>query len=375
MLKRVLFMFALCFLSSPAWAQKFERCGCACGKVLPPPCGDEDCKRACGITDPIQKDFPVEQMPSVLPFHVQKYAAAKEAYDRGDGDTAFREAQQAVNANRCYAPARALFGDLLIRYGSGVMCTTGSEQQPCDEAGAFELMFAAVGDPSCAHMEGMTPAESAQLEARAQPLYDAAHDKRNRREGKRDLAACEALLKQGDAPAAEEKCRNAAQEFRLARPTKEDWDYALAYDGLAQALEARGDISGAIDALEAAQKTPNGVFYAMTPLGNIRQEKIDRLKRKAGYCQVVLNNNTYGTLGLYINDSTVSACEALGQPKPPPGYNGPMASPPYPTFCTAHVREGTYTLSAKSPDGEFFTRASGPVWCPKGEVRYWTVNP
>jgi tetratricopeptide (TPR) repeat protein len=373
-MKRMLMtLLAFLALSAAAYADA-TWCVCYCGKRIKAPCPnvDQQCQRECGDEKSNFKPGKMEEMPTVLPFNVQKYTAAKEAYDKGDYDTAFAEAQRAVNADRCYAPARALYGELFLRYG-GQMCVSGGQPVLCELVGAVELSRAADGDPSCQRMYGMSPDEARRLSARAEPLYNAAREKQTRLDIKRDSADCEALTKQG-APGAKDKCEAVIQDFHFVPSTKEDWALMNAYNNLATVLESRGDVYGAIDAMEAALKTPTGVFYSPTPLGKTLEEKLDRLKRKAGYCEVVLNNNSYDTLDLYINDSNTSVCRALGRPRPP-SDGSPAVTPPYPTFCTAHVREGTYTLSAKTPDGEFFTRASGPVWCPKGEVKSWNVGP
>jgi hypothetical protein len=376
MFKRMLFVLSLAVLCTPVWAQNVKpqltSCHCYCGKNVSAPCGDDECKAACGYREPEFDPGELELMPSTLPFEVTSYLAGKAALERGDYDTALRELQKSTGANPCFAPAHEQMGDLFLRTQNRWACRLGSEPMPCNEVAAYSFYWAANGCDG--KMQGMSEAELAQLRARAEPLYDAAYQQRSRRLAEKVYLQGRGRLESGD-------YRDAEQEFRYVvglftngavRATREDGTFSLAYDGLAEALEAQNRIADAIAALEAQGNTPFFSFYGRSPvLQRSRQEKLDRLKRKQGLCQLVMYNDTYDDLDLYINDSNSPACRALAAPRPPAGYDGPMAVPPYPIFCVTHVREGTYVMSAKRPGAEFFTKASGAIWCPVGAVREW----
>ena len=369
-MRKILLVLALLGLCGPLWAQKLESCHCYCGKDIRPPCGDDECKRVCHWNgDGIQKDFPIESMPPTLPFEVQRLRAGQDAFARGDYNLALTEYNAAAKANECYAPTYLARGDLYIRVNNIWGCTWQNEPTACADVAAYEYRWALNGCEG--RMQGLDQAQRDALRQRTDAMYATAMEHRYRSDAKKFLTRADSRLAAGDNNGAESDYRYVAGLYgnETTHTTKEDSGYAAAYVGLAASLEAQARFSEAVDALEKWYATPYARAYGCcgSMLDLIQRDKINKLKRKQGLCEIVMQNYTPFTLDLYVDNDTTPVCRALA-------WGGELAPYNPGCFCPTHVREGVHVLAVKKPGADDFYKVSGGIWCPAGAVKEWRVN-
>ena len=75
------FLIVLLFIYGVSAFADFAGCGCYCGKILQPPCGDDDCKRACGWQEPSSG-----RGAAVDDYEAERQAAAAEAARAAEAD-------------------------------------------------------------------------------------------------------------------------------------------------------------------------------------------------------------------------------------------------------------------------------------------------
>jgi hypothetical protein len=275
-----------------------------------------------------------------------------------------------------------MLGDLELRAPSRWSCTQDGGSAPCAEIGAMNLWWAAAGCDGA--MQGLDADTLARLRARAEPLYDAAYQARSRRMAKKVLSSGDAKLKAGDAAGAEVDDRYVVGLFHGAiKPTREDSDFATAYEQLSAALSAQGHYDEALAALADWEKTPFARAYGTSgsTIGLLNEERKQQLLLKTG-CQLVMVNNTGYILELYLKpgSDTAPECRALGWKDE---LTAPM--PGSGCFCYVHRKPGTtYLLSVKrvfQKDGKeqveraFWQNSGGGGFaCKAGEIYTWTVR-